>query len=546
MLDINGVFHEGRTPWQYVGPGRALRLVVRAPKGTVLQAVCYSCDPCDTVRGSQGENLPRLCEEELALAYRDLGHDYFLLRKGMATHKLRYHFLLHTTEGVYALDERGVTRRWDEGEVRPFFVSFVFDGDASAPPAWADGMTWYQIFPDRFWTGDPAHQARWARWATGPVRDPGFRCGGDFAGIEEKIPYLQQAGATGVYLNPVFLAESVHRYDTVDYYALDPPLGSEEDFIRLCRKLHQGGFRVMLDGVFNHASWKGPQFLDVLAKKKASPYYDWFLVTDPEGLDRVHPSAPEGMTGPLPYSTFAFAPSMPKWNTKNPAVAEFLIGAAEYWTRRCHIDAWRLDVPDETHGSFLRQFKARMKALRPDIYIVGEIWSDPSKWLQEGLFDGVMNYPLYFAVRDFFFLKAIDAPEFCGRVTRHLAMTPEARGMFNFCGTHDVPRALWLAGGQPWAVAAGYAMTALFPGGLSLYYGDEAGLTGGYDPDNRRCMPWGQAAPPVDLSLALALRRRFAGRGPQSVRPLDGDTVEVVMDGPEGETVRISRKEGVC
>ena len=526
MIKNLHVTHFPLAPWQVVEPDRTLRLVLRVASGMIQRVECLNCDPCDTELDASGAMLPRLEAIEVPLTYNDSEFEYYVLKKRMETHKLRYHFVLYSLEGTFVLDERGVTQSAEERLIRPFFVSFVFDDAPQPAPAWAKDMIWYQIFPDRFRRG-----AGKANWNSDPITDRNAYFGGDLKGIRDAIPYLKKLGVTGVYLNPIFAAGSVHRYDTIDYRAIDPGLGTEEDFVRLCDALHENGMRIMLDGVFNHGSWKSLEFQDVAERSVASPYLDWFKMTDP---DAVKSFVSGGYVGRSPYNTFAFAPDMPKWNTQNPAVAEHLMEAAEYWTKRCAVDAWRLDVPDEIHPSFLREFHARMKQLNPNLYIIGEIWSDPTRWMSEGLFDGVMNYPVYFAIRDFFLLRSIDAVQFCDRLTRYFALTPESwqEGMFQFCSTHDIPRILWYAKGNRKSVLNCYQMSSLFPGGISVYYGDEQLLSGGFDPDNRRCMPWnrvGREPFAAELFEQIHLLRR--GRV-KSISPINDDSIEIrLQDG---------------
>ena len=534
MINNSDVTHFPLAPWQVVEPDRTLRLVLRVARGLVQRAECLNCDPCDTELDAEGATTPHLTASEVPLTYTDSEFDYFVLKKRMETRKLRYHFVLHSPDGTFVLDERGLTQSFEERCIRPFFVSFVFDGAPKAPPAWAKDMIWYQIFPDRF-----RSSADMTSWNSNPITDRDTFFGGDLKGIQEAIPYLKKLGVTGVYLNPIFAAGSVHRYDTIDYRAIDPKLGTEEDFVRLCDALHENGIRIMLDGVFNHGSWQSKEFQDVVENASTSPYKDWFQLIDPDALK---PFMQGDRKGRAPYHTFAFAPDMPKWNTQNPEVIEHLISAAEYWTRLCGIDAWRLDVPDEIHPTFLRAFHSRMKSLKPNLYIVGEIWSDPTRWMYDGVFDGVMNYPVYYAIRDFFLLRSINATQFCDLITRYSALTPEfwQEGMFQLCSTHDIPRILWYAKGNRTSVLNCYQMAAMLSGGISVYYGDELLLTGGFDPDNRRCMPWDRIKQESFSSeLFERIRQGKSGRV-QSLRPINTDLFEVKLFGG-GMTICMSR-----
>ena len=153
--------------------------------------------------------------------------------------------------------------------------------------------------------------------------------------------------------------------------------------------------------------------------------------------------------------------------------------------------------------------------------------------MSDGVFDGVMNYPVYYAIRDFFLLRSIDATQFCDRITRYLALTPEfwQEGMFQLCSTHDIPRILWFAKGNRTAVLNCYHMAAMFSGGISVYYGDELLLSGGFDPDNRRCMPWDREKQEPFSGELFERIRQSKRRRIESIRPINADLVEIQLIG---------------
>ena len=298
----------------------------------------------------------------------------------------------------------------------------------------------------------------------------------------------------GIYLNPIFQSDSNHRYDAVSYTELDPRLGGKRDFRILVETLHQAGMRIMLDGVFNHCGWRHPFWQDVRLHGKASRYYDWFCVYDAGELSRLplEQLSDRRMKEDPPYECFAFAANMPKWNTENPEVIGYLVSIAERWTREYGIDAWRLDVPDEVSLRFLHAFRARMRSCNAAVYVIGEIWQDAGWWLEHSVFDGVMDYPLYHAIRDFAMTHTDPLETFAHRIRRWYAATPEAVHPYQwaFCSNHDVPRALSLCGGNKSDFQLAYVLAALLGGNLSVYYGDEIAMDGGQDPDNRRPMRW--------------------------------------------------------
>lgn len=251
-------------------------------------------------------------------------------------------------------------------------------------PAWVPDAVFYQIFPDRF-----AHSAQVPKprnleaWDAPPTAQ-GYK-GGDLLGVVERLDYLQNLGVTAIYLNPIFQSASNHRYHTHDYYQVDPLLGGNPAFSRLRDALHQRGMRLMLDGVFNHASRGNFYFNDVLENGPQSPWVDWFTI---QGwpIDAYDDERPAN------YACWWNIKALPRWNTDHPEVREYLMRVGEHWLRE-GIDGWRLDVPLEiTAPGFWQEFRQRMRAVNPDTYIIGEVWGQASEALSGDQFDGVMNY----------------------------------------------------------------------------------------------------------------------------------------------------------
>lgn len=475
--------HRARYPWQFVqGKSCTLRLRCNEP---VLKITVLHGDPFWFAEGEKKE--PVLEETELVAKQILLDDTFYSVTIPMQTHKLRYHFGITLCDGTkLMLSELGVTDELSESQLRPFMVPYVFEREHYCAPDWAKNFVWYQIFPDRFaGEGDPVVFA--------PTRDNFF--GGTLKGITGKIPYLKDLGVQGIYLNPIFQSPSNHRYDTVDYAKIDPLLGNEDDFRQLVGSLHEAGLRIMLDGVFNHCAWNHPFWQDVLHKGESSPYYEWFYIEDAHALEGSGKEkfSPEIIRREHPFACFAFAANMPKWNTENELVMDYLIGQAEHWTRDYGIDGWRLDVPDEISMRFLREFKRRIRAVSDQVYIIGEIWQDASLWLDYSVFDGTMDYPLYYAIRDFAMTGQDDLVAFARRIQRWVVSAPEEVHPYQwaFCSNHDIPRLLTECGGDADRAKLALFLTAVLGGNMSVYYGDELGMEGGDDPDNRRAMAWG-------------------------------------------------------
>lgn len=314
--------------------------------------------------------------------------------------------------------------------------------------------------------------------------------GGNLAGIEDKLKYIAGLGVNAIYLCPIFKSNSNHRYHTVDYFEIDPVLGTLADFDRLVKKAHKLGIRIILDGVFNHCSRGFFQFNSLMELGKNSPYVDWFHV-------KKWPL--NAYSGKPNYECWWGMPALPKFNTNNPDVREYLMSVGEFWMKR-GIDGWRLDVPNEIDDdSFWQEFRRRVKAINPDAYIVGEIWDEPSRWLQGDQFDGVMNYVFRKAVMAYLFDEnPISTEEFCSRLKgafpnyrySSLGQLPAGDVPMNLLGSHDTSRLQNQPCSDEARVRLAYALMFFMPGAPCIYYGDELALKGGKDPDNRRTIPW--------------------------------------------------------
>ena len=197
------------------------------------------------------------------------------------------------------------------------------------------------------------------------------------------LDYLEELGINGIYFTPIFHAYSNHKYDTIDYREIDPQFGTKETLKTLIEECHKRNIRVMLDAVFNHSGYYFLPFQDLLEKGEKSKYKDWF-----------HPHSFPLKGGERPnYETFGFFESMPKLNTANPEVKKYLLEVSAYWIEEFDIDGWRLDVANEVDQPFWREFRKTVKNIKPDLYILGEIWHDSMPWLRGDQFDAVMNYP---------------------------------------------------------------------------------------------------------------------------------------------------------
>ncbi len=387
--------------------------------------------------------------------------------------------------------------------------SFFFDGVNYFPQLkWVSKGIIYQIFPDRFYNGNPKNDVlalksdefhyneQWAQnklWAEeGPSLvswdDPisSQHCchqyfGGDLAGIIDKLDYLKDLGVTALYLNPIFDSGSAHGYDTHDYMKVSPKFGTEEDLRELLNEAHKRGMRVIFDFVPNHTGLGFWAFQDVVKKGKGSPYWDWYFI-------HQWPFAPGDATA---YEAWWGVGSLPKLNTGNPEVKEYLLKVVSHWLD-FGADGWRVDVPNELVKAkeFFSEMRQLSKMEKEDAYLIAEIWQLDSSWVQGDQFDSLMNYALG---RDtlFNFVKgSIDGESTLANLCRYFAAYGEnvtAMG-FNLVSSHDTGRILTDLGGgnfgdlpNPGAVERLKLLSTLFytlPGAPVIFQGDERGILG--------------------------------------------------------------------
>ena len=371
-------------------------------------------------------------------------------------------------------------------------------------PDWVKDAVFYQIFPDRFATSPSVRKPSNLEPWDSPPTVYGFK-GGDLIGVAERLDYLSDLGITAIYFTPIFQSTANHRYHTHDYYNVDPILGGNAALSTLLEQAHRRGIRIVLDGVFNHASRGFYQFNHILENGPASPYVDWFHI-------KGYPLYAYDPKRPPNYVAWAGLRALPKFNTDTPAVREFIFGVAEHWIRQ-GIDGWRLDVPTEINDdSFWQEFRRRVKAINPDAYIVGEIWHESQRWLQGDQFDAVMNYLFTKACLSYFAGNALNVgmaqqvwsyrdlrprslAEFAAEIDRILGLYhPEVNfAQLNLLDSHDTPRFLTLARGDESALRLAILFQMTYPGAPCIYYGDEIGMEGGHDPDCRRAFPWDEA-----------------------------------------------------
>ena len=469
--------------------------------------------------------------------------------------------------------------------------------EGAVTPDWFKESVMYQIFPDRFYRGTPEilspkpGSLLHSHWENTPyyVRDVDTKrivaydfFGGNLQGIMEKLSYLKELGIRVVYLNPIFLSPSNHRYDTADYKNIDPMLGDNETFAALCAKAREMGISILLDGVFSHTgsdsiyfNREGTYPAVGAFQSEESPYYKWFRF-------REHPHE---------YECWWGIDTLPNVEEMEPSYVDYIIEGKDsvirHWLK-LGAKGWRLDVADELPDAFIQKIYKVMKETDEESVLIGEVWEDASRkssygqlrqYLQGEELDSVMNYP-FRDVTLAFILNQADAQQTHRALMSLYENYPKENfyAMMNLVGTHDVPRILTLLGqapepdSMPVGEQAKYKLPPArrrlaidrlkllslwqmtFPGVPCIYYGDEAGLEGYKDPFNRGTYPWGREDQEIQgwYKKVIALRNEsvlFTKGDFVSLplhtfvygytRSLEGSTAMVLLNSSVDETVTV-------
>ena len=509
-----------KDPFGTLVPGQICTLHIHIP--TSVQAVAAACILCPD-DGSQPIAVAMHKEREQD-AYDIFTGTFSLESTGLYF----YYFTVTKPDSSFRLFKQGDDTNMEAGDC---WQLSCIPADFTTPD-WAKGAVIYQVFPDRFHkcgicdlTGklgpytihsDWYEEVQWQPNAENLVLNNDFY-GGNFQGITEKMDYIASLGTTILYLNPISKSFSSHRYDTGDYKTPDPMLGTVQDFTAMCQAAHDRGIRVVLDGVYshtgsdslyfnkNHSFGRGGAY-----NSPQSPYYSWYT------FHRY----------PDHYDCWWNFDTLPTVKKMDPAFVEYIISGEDsvvaHWLR-LGADGFRLDVADELPNEFLLLLKQRIREIKPDALLIGEVWEDASnklaydtrkRYFVDGVLDSCMNYPFRKAILDF--LSGNDD----GQRFRETVMTilenypPQVIACnMNLLGTHDTLRILTalvdpfegprqeqakrklspaqLALARQRLLAASFLQYTL-PGAPSLYYGDEAGMEGHKDPFCRRPYPWGK------------------------------------------------------
>ena len=393
-------------------------------------------------------------------------------------------------------------------------------------PDWVYGSVMYQVFPERFSNGrQDINPQNTVEWGSIPTRLD-FQ-GGDLYGVIDRLDHIESLGVNILYLNPIFLSGSTHKYDSWDHFKVDPTLGGDDGLKDLISNCHDRDIKVILDCSLNHVHPRHFAFQDIVKNGEKSKYKDWFTIFDyPVRLiHRPHlyantykvgwdgneeeyrrylektfdetkvPVEVKDDDGPIvepSYKAWWGVPDMPKVNFASTEARQWALDVTKYWIENFDIDGWRMDVAKELDFSFWKEFRDIAHEAKKDTLLISEIFGDTSQWLQGDRFDGTMNYSFREAMTDYFAIKRINNKEFADSLAYLYSMYSfEALSSCqNLLSSHDVKRFLNRCGNDEEGILGAIFLQATFPGIAGIYYGDEIGLGGADDPFNREPFPW--------------------------------------------------------
>ncbi len=522
-MNYHAIIHEPKSNMSYAFDNDTLHIRLKTARGEVKSVKVNALDQFDMKPNRKGEyvfNLQSIKSFKMIKEYEtELFDIWFVEIKDFPWRRIRYAFTIEGYDESVFLGSQGVRQDVKEFEKKWFsYFNFPYINgeDVHKKPAWVKDTVWYQIFPERFRRN--ASDDGFLAWGdtNNDIPDIKRKYGGDLKGIIESLDYIKSMGFSGIYFTPIFESPSTHKYDTIDYFKIDPQFGTNEDFKMLVEEAHRRDIKVMLDAVFNHCGDMHPFWQDVLKNGVNSEYIDYFCI-----FDKSKPILSDHYDTPydINFRTFAFTTRMPKWNTENKKVREHLLRASKYWIEEFDIDGWRLDVSNEVSHDFWREFRKEVHSVKEDVYILGENWDNSYPWLMGDQMDAVMNYgfsdPVWNLLAcDSYKKEPMSGEQFKFAINKLLSSYPISlnEAMFNLLDSHDTPRIMTVCGENRDRTMLAYVIQMTMAGSPSIYYGGEIAMTGDGE-NNRKCMVWEAGSRDDDFATELvkliSLRKEY-------------------------------------
>lgn len=500
-MNLHAIYHRPESEYCFAETSSKLTMRIRFAKGERLDYV--------SVLYNTKYDIAKTCyRAEMKLTLSDELFDYYSATLKLTDRRVAYVFELGVNGETKYFCEDGLVDgyNFDLAYFNSFQFAYIHDSDLTERVDWLTNAVFYQIFTDRF-CKPAGKNAEYITSKWGDLPTPKSFYGGDLNGVREKLSYIKSLNVSALYLTPIFKSSSNHKYDTIDYYKVDEMFGGDEALAKLVAECHAMGLKVVLDAVFNHVSEDFAPFQDVVSRGKKSKYFDWFVING-DSVDGLAPN----------YETFAACHYMPKLNTDNADVQQYLIDVALYYIENYDIDGWRLDVSDEVSHDFWRKLRKAVKTKKPDCVLIGENWHNSASYLGGDQFDSIMNYAVTKQMMDYWVYDCIDEQTLARRLNAQFARYNDVANsmMFNLLDCHDTHRFYTLLNCNKDKLLCAIATMVFISGSYNLYYGTEVLTEGGYDPDSRRTFDWTRLEDPEickyvhTVSYLLGLKRQPA------------------------------------
>ncbi|MEG1286423.1 MAG: glycoside hydrolase family 13 protein [Clostridium sp.] len=473
-MNLHAIYHIPEVPYAYSIDDNKLFIKLRVANNDVKKVNLYYKDRYEWRHEFKISEMKKVSETEL--------FDFFEYTVSVAEGRVKYFFEIEGLDGtIIYFNERGTFKEKPE-ELGDFQYPYINSDEIYEDVKWTNESVVYQIFPDRFCNGNKDNDLYGTEKWGDKVKSKSF-FGGDIKGVLDKVNYLDDLGINIVYLTPIFKSSSNHKYNTEDYFEIDESFGTKEEFRKLVEELHKRDIKIILDAVFNHSGDDFFAFKHIKKNGINSKYKDWYFINGEEIEDSIN------------YRTFGNKLKyMPKLNMENEETKEYFLNVGTYWIKEFNIDGWRLDVSDEVSHTFWKAFRKTVKRVNKDIFIIGEIMHEGKTFLKGDEFDSSMNYPFREACLDFFAYRSINAKELLDRVImRKEGLRRDIYSqMLNLLDSHDTKRFLTECSEDIKRLMLATVFQFTSEGIPYIYYGDEVGLSGGNDPDCRKCMIWNE------------------------------------------------------
>ncbi|MCP0887586.1 glycoside hydrolase family 13 protein [Ligilactobacillus sp. WILCCON 0076] len=493
-MELAAIYHHPNSEMAYALNQKEFTIILHLKHNDAAHVELLYGDPYSRKLNEHNEVIWQYETKEMTRDIRGVISDYWQVTIPITKSRhLEYVFRIFDKENEQLLyDARKIVLFTEEAfrEVQGFRTPYLDTKEVASLPSWVKQTIWYQIMPDRFANGNPANDKPGTlAWNSEEPSATNF-FGGDLQGIIDHLDYLQDMGINGLDLTPIFTAYSNHKYDSADFWNVDPSFGDKEVLKKLVNTAHNRGMHVMLEGTFDHISDFCLQWQDVRKSGSKSHFANWFKIQ--KFPVRYTLSADPNYAPDANYEMFANDPHLPKLNLHSIDVQDYICKVLTYWIQLLDIDAWKISTADEFPSEFRNYLHEKIRQIKPDFYLVGENKDTNLNLMEDTLFNGSVNYPLSNTIKDYFLNKKTTVGSLIETVNTQMLRycKQKNQGMLLTLDTPQTPRILSECKDDKKLMRAMIAYLFMQTGSPVLLYGTELGLKGENIPANRACMQW--------------------------------------------------------